>query len=67
MRLFSFSNGEKISSLFDEIFLIEYELKKAGCSGLHAVFFQGSNRLKIAVQMRKLFFERYLVVLIIIF
>ena len=36
----SFSNGEKISSLFDELFLIEYELKKAWCSGLHAVFFK---------------------------
>ena len=38
----AFSNGEKISSLFDELFLIEYELKK------------------IAVQMRMLFFGRYL-------
>ena len=53
------SNGEKISSLFDELFLIEYELKKAWCSGLHTVFFQGSSRLKIAVQMRMLFFGRY--------
>ena len=34
------SNGEKISSLFDELFLIDYELKKAWCSGLHAVFFK---------------------------
>ena len=37
---FSLSNGEKISSLFDELFLIEYELKKTWCSGLHAVFFK---------------------------
>ena len=35
-----FSNGEKISSLFDELFLIEYELKKTWCSGLHTVFFK---------------------------
>ena len=35
-----FSNGETISSLFDELFLIEYDLKKAWCSGLHAVFFK---------------------------
>ena len=34
------SNGEKISSLFDELFLIDYELKKAWCSGLHTVFFK---------------------------
>ena len=34
------SNGEKISSLFDELFLIEYELKKTWCSGLHSVFFK---------------------------
>ena len=34
------SNGEKISSLFDELFLIDYELKKAWCSGLHSVFFK---------------------------
>ena len=34
------SNGEKISSLFDELFLIEYELKKTWCSGLHTVFFK---------------------------
>ena len=34
------SNGEKISSLVDELFLIEYELKKTWCSGLHAVFFK---------------------------
>ena len=34
------SKGEKISSLFDEIFLIDYELKKAWCSGLHSVFFK---------------------------
>ena len=55
----SLSNGEKISSLFDELFLIEYELKKTWCSGLHHVFFQGSSRLKIAVQMRKLLFGCY--------
>ena len=36
----NFSNGEKISSLFDELFLIDYELKKAWCSGLHTVFFK---------------------------
>ena len=37
---FQLSNGETISSLFDELFLIEYELKKAWCSGLHTVFFK---------------------------
>ena len=40
MKTYMISNGEKISSLFDELFLIEYELKKAWCSGLHPVFFK---------------------------
>ena len=37
---FNIRHEEKISSLFDELFLIEYELKKAWCSGLHTVFFK---------------------------
>ena len=32
------SNGEKISSLFDELFLIDYELKKRGVAGYTQFF-----------------------------